>query len=507
MTTATGPKISKRNAKLMKAAASYVLASRSFVDFLDYVYVLDPPPGKGKTRFEKWPHLMEIADALSADRLIVVLKARQLGFSWLLAAYAVWLLLFKEGSVVLLLSKGLLESKALLRKCKYVYKHLPGQWLKAVDADAASEFSLLGSESMIIALPSTEEGGRSETATFVAQDEADFHEFLEMNFAAVKPTIDAGGQMLMGSTAKKSRLTSLFKDLFKGAPGNTWRALFMPWNARPSRDKEWYDRVRKEAPGLAKALKMDPELYMEQEYPATAPEALAPAKSMAAFNLDILKEMEKQTRSAKSTKGPHIKVYMPWRIGGRYAAGTDTSHGVGGDYAVTTMIDTVTGGVVADIMSNKLGPEELAWESLKLMALYRNPIWAIEDNEWGIITIKAVQRERYPRLYYRTTGTNKREVGWHTDERSRYMLWGDLIEAVNGRLFTVFNADGLTQFYSVIRDPDHGGRIGAMEGAHDDYPTALGIAWQVRGNATVSRPPAGERPDLLAPRLVRPERW
>ena len=69
------------------------LASRSFEDFLDYVQILEPPTATsrgGIIKFEKWGYLIEFCKELDTGRLINVLKSRQLGFSWILASYALW---------------------------------------------------------------------------------------------------------------------------------------------------------------------------------------------------------------------------------------------------------------------------------------------------------------------------------------------------------------------------------------------------------------------------------
>jgi hypothetical protein len=55
-----------------------------------------------------------------------------------------------------------------------------------------------------------------------------------------------------------------------------------------------------------------------------------------------------------------------------------------------------------------------------------------------------------------------------------------MIEAVATRLLIIPSLEGLSQFYTVIRNPKKNGRIEAQEGAHDDYPLAVGIAWQLR---------------------------
>ena len=62
-------------------------------------------------------------------------------------------------------------------------------------------------------------------------------------------------------------------------------------------------------------------------------------------------------------------------------------------------------------------------------------------------------------------------------------MWGDLMEAVTTRHITIPNEDGLLQFGDLIRNPDKAGRIEALQGSHDDYPTAVGLAWNGRNRA------------------------
>jgi hypothetical protein len=158
---------------------------------------------------------------------------------------------------------------------------------------------------------------------------------------------------------------------------------------------------------------------------------------------------------------------------------------------VTVILDAVTGYVAADIYSQVLNPSELAVASVELLNKYDSPIWGIEDNDWGILTIAMAQELRYRKLFYRDGD----KPGWHTYDTagmtngSRYVLWGDLIEAVHSRAITVPSGDGLSQFFTVIRNPDKRGRIEAQSGTHDDYPMAVGIAWQLRQSA---RPAGGE---------------
>ena len=473
------------------AVLERALSERSFLDFLSFVRIIEPPPGRGVIRWEPWAHLVDLGGVLSEERwdeksgrnlakhpLIVIGKARQLGVTWELAAYSIWKAEFYPGSVIFLFSQGETESSAFLGKCKFIQEHLPGH-LQSRILKSSSEHLVFANGSTIYAMPSTEKAGRSETATLIVMDEADNHEYLEACYLAAKPTIDGGGQLVMISTINKQKPNSLFRGMMLGAPENNFTLRVYGVFARPGRDEEWWQERYKEVQTGGVELKgLSPELYMEQEYPRDMVEMLAPSRTISAFDFDVLKEMQADTRKPVEVKG-FWNIYQKPAVGKRNAAGTDSSHGVGKDSAVTAIMDVATGVVVADIFSSLLSPEALADESVKLLAEYGNPIWAIEDNEWGILVIRKAQELEYPKLYERKSGY----VGWHTNEKSRFLLWGELIEAVRERLVVILSEKGLQEFFSVIKNADKNGRIEAMTGRHDDYPLAVGLAWQMRKEA------------------------
>jgi hypothetical protein len=139
---------------------------------------------------------------------------------------------------------------------------------------------------------------------------------------------------------------------------------------------------------------------------------------------------------------------------------------------------------VADIHANNISPEELALQSVHLLALYNRPLWAIEDNDWGVLTLRKAQEMGYKNLFCQDwvkDRSKSSKPGWHTGDRTkRFLIWGELIELVNARELLVPSKRGLEQFFTVIRNPDKDGRIEGLEGTHDDYPMACAIAWEMR---------------------------
>jgi hypothetical protein len=508
MTTET-PRLSFSKIQLERAL---VMRADGFEDFVQLrtmengvmrtaVKITEPPDafgqGGGVIDFQMWESLREMILMLGLYRLLSILKARQVGLSWLIGAYALWKAQYFEGSVVLIFSQGQGEASALLGKIHSIWDNLPEHLKEPIGLDNSTTIEFPAMKSKIIALPSTEKAGRSETASLVIQDEADFHENIESNFAAVKPTIDAGGQLIQISTVNKKKMLSLFKEIYRNArkhgeeikehaKHNGFVSKFFSWKVRPARDQDWYDRIASEAPDTAE---MSALLYMEQEYPNTEEEALRPSRVMAAFDQDVLDYMfENETKPPIETRENGIvRVWQKAAPGKRYVAFSDTSHGTGGDNAVTVVMDVSSGYVVADIKSALLPPQEFAMHSFNLLEDYYNPLWGIEDNDWGIVTIRTAQEMGYRNLYERKTRDGKLsgKIGWHTDEVTRIALYGDLIQAIHKHHITIPARDGVAEFMTVIRNPDKGGRIEALVGTHDDYPIGVGGCWQLRNDAAV----------------------
>jgi len=458
-----------------RIAVEYKQCRGSFEYFVThYVYILEPPPGAGIIKFQPWPHLMEFTQALAQHRLLLVLKARQLGFSWLVAAYGLWWCIFYYGSVILKLSRNQDEAFKLLEKAKFVDSQLP-EWLRLKrGSDSGGEITYPTQQSVITALPSTPDAGRGPTASVVICDELDFHPYAEENYSALKPTIDAGGQFIGLSTANKFKVVSKFKELYKGAKNseNNFKVFFYPWTCRPGRDQAWYDAQKKDDP-----------IGVEKEYPNTEQEALAPSSAACYFNVEKLKAMLDDVKSPIETrKGGLIRIWKPVVVGKKYTAGADP--GTGGAYSKggLAILDWATGEHVADIHGS-IHPDDLAQESATLCKEYNLALLGGECNnkEVGGAYIKKVLEIGYPNLYYRNVvnGLKKPEhAGWQTDSKTRPVMLAELEEAIRNRQLTSYCQEFIGECYSFIRNEK--GRIEGAEGSTDDRVMKMAIAWQMR---------------------------
>src|SRR5690606_19124934 len=75
--------------------------------------------------FKLWPEQKKVLEKIHDNRLIIILKARQLGLTWLSLAYALWCMLRRPGFRVTALSRGEKEAIELVRRIKFVLQYMP----------------------------------------------------------------------------------------------------------------------------------------------------------------------------------------------------------------------------------------------------------------------------------------------------------------------------------------------------------------------------------------------
>ena len=290
--------------------------------FFEYVKILDATTNQ-IIKFEMWPHLVKFIKAVFKHKQIIVLKSKQVGISWTLAALALWWC-YKTGGNVVMISKGENEAVELLRKAKFIYSQLP-KYLQLETLQAGAEqISFKSKHSRIHTLPSTEYAGVGETASLVIWDENEFHPNDKENWAHLKPTIDAGAHGIVVSTADPTTIDSHFKILWREARAgnNNFYPMFIPWNAVPNRNEEWLERVKRD-------------YYMEwqfkADYPETEEEALSPITGRTVFDAAALQQMQQNAVEPAEIRQGVTHIFRRPEIGIQYMAGVDMAEGRGGD--------------------------------------------------------------------------------------------------------------------------------------------------------------------------------
>jgi len=436
-------------------------------------------------QFLLWGAQYEVLDQLVSGHHYIVLKARQLGLTWLCLGYALWLMLFRPAAVVLLFSKREDEAQELLYRLQKMYERLP-PWMQCQRVVKAnmSEFEL-SNGSMALCFPTT--GGRSYTGTLVLADEADYIPDLNGFLNSVKPTVDAGGQMLLISTSDKKQPQSTFKRLFRAAwhrISNEYRAIFLPWSARPERTEEWYRRISHD---MREQDGSDDNLH--QEYPET------PEQALAARTLDkrIPAEwVERVSAAARPWPGAGgglslvgLSLFRVPQAGHWYALGVDPAEGnPTSDESAICVLDVDTGEQVA-VLGARIQPASLADSAAKLAAFYNEGVIMVERNNHGHSVLLWLAENT---TAYVAEGPDSKP-GWLSNVKGKSLMYDAVTEGCRDGVLLLHDETTISQIGNI-----DGSTLRAPDGEHDDRADALALAWVAslagagRSVSTVSAP-------------------
>lgn len=226
---------------------------------------IEVPVGDGTAAapFVLWPSQQMVLAHMQGDHLLVFLKARQLGISWLACGYVLSEVTTKPGRTWLLYSQGQGEANELIRRIAFMYaNHAERARLPALVTENTTELEW-SNRSRIISLPATKKAGRSYTASGVLLDEFAFMAWAKHLLDAVKPTVDGGGKLFIISTADANG--SPYHQHWQAAEAglNGYTPVFLPWQARPDRDAEWRRRRMLETQDPSSVLREYPENPLE----------------------------------------------------------------------------------------------------------------------------------------------------------------------------------------------------------------------------------------------------
>ena len=248
-------------------------------------------PAHGRILFNLRAAQSEALRRWADCRYSLTLKARQIGWTTLIAAHQFWLAFFRDDQNIIDLSRTEREAVLLLRKTKYGHKYLPDWMLERgpksmVDHQQRMVFS---NGSQVTSMPSASDPARGESASLVVVDEWAFLPNPEEAWASIEPVADVGGRIIGLSTANGSG--NFFHHLWTGAStgNNKFDPMFFPWSASEDRDESWYE---------SKCQSMLP-WQLAQEYP-TSPEEAFVRSGNPVFDLDILDSMAVYLRRGKT---------------------------------------------------------------------------------------------------------------------------------------------------------------------------------------------------------------
>lgn len=438
--------------------------------FLDrYCHVYDATAAEW-VPFRLWAAQVGPLDLIDREQLVCILKARQLGMTWLVLGYILWRMIFWPACTALVFSKREEEAIYLLgdERLRGMWRRLP-KWMQVPSASpAGAKAWALANGSICRAFPSN--AGDSYTATLALVDEADLVPDLGNLLSRVKPTIDAGGKLILLSRADKSRPESAFKRVYRAAKAgrSPWKQVFLPWHSHPGRDALWYEAKRKDIMDRTGSLD-----ELHEQYPATDTEALAPRSLDKRITSSWLERcyVECEPLRQLPDEAPSIPGLVVFKLpepGRRYAIGGDTAEGnPTSDDSAATVLDAATGEEVANLVG-KLQPSTFGAHLDALAAWYNDAGVMVERNNHGHAVLLWLQSQGSCQILL---SPHDRKMGWLSSAKGKVLLYNAAADAFRHGETMLHDFATFTQLSSI-----EGSTLRAPEGEHDDRADSYALA-------------------------------
>ena len=227
-----------------------------------------------------------------------------------------------------------------------------------------------------------------------------------------------------------------------------------------------------------------------QEYPASPGEAFLHSGTGVFDNEQIVLRLERLPSPAgrgeftdgewtESETGA-ITLYELPEDGVPYVLGGDTA-GEGSDYFTAIVIDNVSGRIVAKLRQKYSEPEYVR-QIYALGRFYNDALVAIETN-FSTYPVMKLQEMEYPNQYSREredtyTRQMRKSYGFRTDRQSRPRAIANLVEVFSSHPEWFTDRELLEEMLTFCYNEDH--RPEALAGKHDDLVMGAAITYAVR---------------------------
>ena len=435
----------------------------------------------GLVRFDTYDFQDDLLKDLEQHRFNVVLKARQMGISTIVAAHIAWLMMFHKHKNVLILCTKLQTATNLVKKVKEMVKTLP-EWMQIakIIVDNRTSFEL-SNGSQIKASSTSGDAGRSEALSLLVLDEAAFIPDMGDLWTGIYPTISTGGRCIALSTPNGvgNWFHTTYIDSEAGV--NLFYPTKLHWTLHPDRNKKWFETETKN---------MSPR-QIAQEY-----ECNFNASGETVISPVDIDRIETTICEPKHRVG-FDRNYWIWKEcenGKKYLLVADVARGDGADYSVFHTIEADTMEIVAEYRG-KPSIDDFANILFSAGREYGNCLLVVENNNIGYSVLEKLIDLEYPNIYYSVKGSNEHIdqvaaignpsaiAGFTTSMKTRPLIIAKLEEFIRNKLIIINSLRLLNELKTFIW---YLGKPQAMKGYNDDLVMALAIACWVRDTAIIA---------------------
>lgn len=371
----------------------------------------------GEALFKPFPYQREMIRNFIENKNNIMLTARQMGKTTVVAAYLLWYAMFNPTKTILLMGNVQSAAQEIMDRIKFAYEMCPDHI-----RDGVTKYNELTikfeNKSRIIARATTPQAARGLTVDLLYLDEFAFvQESYQSNFwAAVSPTLaGSGGGCIISSTpnTEYDQFASIWfesqkhefedeggnvVDLDEDGPGiNGFRGIKVTWDHHPDRDQSWADK---------------------EEY------KLGSSRFRREYNCEFVTYQETLINSVKLTeiknrfvrdavkKTEDVRWFKDIEYGCTYAVALDPSGGTGGDDAAIQVYELPTLRQVAEWKNNSTSiPNQVKlmhkilteiaarMEEKGARSVENHLFWSVENNTIGeaaVLEITNLGIERFP---------------------------------------------------------------------------------------------------------------
>lgn len=436
-------------------------------------------PKRGTIPFETYPFQDDCVNAFQEHRFNIVLKSRQLGLSTICAAYATWLAIFYKDKNILIIATKLSTAMNMIKKVKVILQSLP-DWLLLPKYEPTKQAISFSNGSLITAVPTSEDAGRSEALSLLIVDEAAIIRDFQEIWTGLAPTISTGGNCIILSTPKG--VGGQYYRLWTQAEAkqNDFNPIRLPWYVHPEHDKVWFDKETRSLPRREVAQE-----YL-CDFMSSGDTFLQPT---------ALEELRAQIQDPIEKTG-HDRNAWVWShpIAGRtYVVSADIARGDAHDFSAFHVIDVEDCEVAVEYMG-KVPPEKFADMLAEWGIRYNDALIVPENNTFGYATnTKLRDQLGYKRLYYdknkgdpfNYTPIDPNELpGFPTNQKTRVQILTKLEELIRNNQLKTYSQRLYDQLQAFVWN---GNKPMASKDSFDDLIMSLAIGcWLVEGGSGVS---------------------
>jgi hypothetical protein len=443
-------------------------------------YAKIPHPGHGLIPFKTYDYQDSLLDEFNDHRFTVILKARQLGISTIVAAYIAWMLLYHRDKNILVVATKLNTAANLVRKVKGIIKHLP-DWLRiaSIDIDNKNSFEL-SNGSQVKASSTSGDAGRSEALSLLVIDEAAHIDNLTELWTGLYPTISTGGRCIALSTP--NGVGDWFHDAYIKAEGgqNEFFPIKLNWDIHPDRDQEWFETETK---NMSKR-------QIAQEYQCnfnTSGETVIDGE-----DIQLLKSKIADPKY-RTGLDRNYWIWEEHRPENTYLLVADVARGDGADSSTFHIFKLETMEIIAEYQG-KVTPDLFSDIVYNAGREYGNAMVVVENNNVGFAVLEKLSEKTYPNLYHSLKSshdyidqyqaeTNSSAIpGFTTSMKTRPLIVAKFEEYVRNKMLTIYSKRLINELDTFIW---RNGKPEAQRGYNDDLIMACAIGCWVRDTVLI----------------------